>query len=286
MSLDFPPIYAISAGSLVRYYEYPCRGKKLLKSQKSLDNLRQANTKGEMSNETRKLLRKRLSVYFESVFEMGAKWRKENNVCHPIITLTLPSKQMHSDNELKRDALMRFVDLMKNKYDVRFYYWVAEKQENENIHFHILIDRFIEWQWIRKAWNQRLELLGYIDEFEKKHGHRNPNSTDIEMIRNLSKSADYVTKYTTKLKQQGGIEGRCHGESDILRLVDKMKTYGFHEMDEKIAEWINREGFRTYPHEHCVAIYGNIRQVLKNECPKHWALYLAHAQSVTALFYG
>lgn len=283
---DFPPVYAISAGSLVRYYEYPDRAKKLLRSEKSLENLKRGNFNGEMSNNTRKDLRKKLSVYYESMFEMGNKWRKENNICHPIITLTLPSKQMHSDNELKRECLMRFVELMKKKYDVRFYYWVAEKQENENIHFHILIDRFIEWQWVRKAWNQRLELLGYIDEFEKKHGHRDPNSTDIEMIKNLAKSSDYVTKYTTKLKQQGGIEGRVHGESDKLRLVEKQKVYGFHEMDMKIAEWMNREGIRSYPHEHCVAIYGNIRKLIKEECPKHWKLYLAHCLSVANLFYN
>lgn len=269
----------------MRYYEYPSRGKKLLKSKNSLENLTKAYSKGEMSTETRKQLRKRLQVYYDSMYEMGARWRKEKEICHPILTLTLPSKQNHSDNDLKRDALMRFVELLKKTWKVSFYYWVAEKQKNENIHFHVLIDRFVDWKWVRKTWNNRLDYLGYIDEFEKLHGHRDPNSTDIEMIRNLSKSSDYVTKYTTKLKQQGGIEGRLHGESDILRSVDKMKVYGCADMDLKISEWMNREGVRSYPHEHCVAIYGNIRKLMKEETPKHWAEYQGHMRSIASLFY-
>lgn len=286
MSLGFPPVYSISSGSIVRYYEYPSRAKKLLKSQNSLNNLTKAYSKKEMSENTRSQLRKRLSVYYDSMFEMGAKWRKDKNICHPIITLTLPSVQVHSDNEIKRDCLMRFVELLKKTWSVRFYYWVAEKQQNKNIHFHILIDRFVDHKWIRTTWNNRLELLGYIDAFEKKHGHRSPNSTDIEMIRNLSKSADYVTKYTTKLDQQGGIDGRLHGESDILRSVQKLREYACHEMDEKIREWIQRENYRFYEHEHCVAIYGNIRKVLKEECPKHYKAYQSHCQNIANLFYN
>jgi hypothetical protein len=105
-----------------------------------------------------------------------------------------------------------------------FYYWVAEKQQNGNIHFHILTDKFVDWKWIRKAWNTRLETLGYISEFKAKHGHNNPNSTDVEDIRSLAKSAVYVTKYTTKIDQQGKIQGRLHGECDLLKLCAKVST--------------------------------------------------------------
>lgn len=251
-----------------------------------MQNLTRGIFTGQISIATRKLLRKRLGEYYDAMYSVGQYYRKKKNILHPIITLTLPSVQSHSDNEIKKECLTRFIELMKDKYDVIFYYWVAEKQENENIHFHILIDRFVDWQWIRKAWNQRLEGLGYIDEFEAKHGHRNPNSTDVGRIYSLSKSSEYVTKYTSKVEQQGGIEGRLHGGSDILRELDRFKPYGFHEFDDKIREWIDRQSVRLFEHEHAIGIYGDIRSLLKRDCPRHYKMWQEHHRMVADKFYG
>jgi hypothetical protein len=216
---------------------------------------------------------------------VGSSYRRKYKICHPIITLTLPYAQFHSDNEIKKEALNRFIELMKSKYDVRFYYWVAEKQLNGNLHFHILVDRFIDWQWIREAWNRRLEYLGYLDLFEQKNGHRNPNSTDVQIIRNLSKSSDYVTKYTSKADQQGGIQGRLHGECDLLRQVKKMKMYSWHEMDLKLSEWIDKGLVRVFESEHAVGLYGNIYNLMKKECPKTFASYKQYCRSIADMFY-
>ena len=63
------------------------------------------------------------------------------------ITLTLPSKQIHSDNEIKSKCLNQFLIELKKNHSVSRYIWKAEKQENNNIHFHIIADKFIKWQY-------------------------------------------------------------------------------------------------------------------------------------------
>ena len=188
------------------------------------DNLTRGNYNGFMSLKTRKEIKGKLTNYFTALQLIGKKYRKEKNIQPTILTLTLPASQRHPDNEIKRVCLMRFIENLKKTQNVIFYYWVAEKQKNGNIHFHILTDKFIKWQWVREQWNSRLEKLGYISDFEQKHGHRNPNSTDIESIKNIERTARYVSKYTTKIDQQGGIAGRLHGECDSLKLFSKVCT--------------------------------------------------------------
>jgi hypothetical protein len=287
MSLQFPSIYAISSDSITRYYEYPERGKKLLQSQKSLANLDAVKHTGSISYNTRKMLRKKLQAYFDCMYDVGAYYRKKYNILHTIVTLTLCAPQSHSDNEIKKECLAKWLGLAVAKYSIRFYYWIAERQKNNNIHFHVLCDRFLDHTWVRKSWNARLDKLGYVAEFAKEHGHSSPNSTDIQAIRSLANSSKYVTKYTTKIEQQSDLEGRLWGCSDSFRAFDKMKVYGSHMYDLKFSEWIDKQAVRVFEHEHCVAMFGRVRELLKAECPNLYkqlrAFYLLQANQLYAV---
>lgn len=168
---------------------------------------------------------------------------------------------------------MRFVESLKYNYDVRFYYWVAEKQLNGNIHFHVLIDRFINHVQIRTRWNDRLETLGYISAFEAKGLGRNPNSTDIQAIRNLAKSSDYVTKYTSKADQQGGILGRLHGECDLLKECVRYKEIVWSELNDKLQELERAKILKVKRLDNCVIYEGDIRRIMAGHMPltlKRW----------------
>ena len=285
MSLDFPPLYSISSDSITRYYEYPDRGKKLIKSEKSRANLDVAKLTGSISYNTRKMLRKKLQAYFDCMYSVGAYYRSKHKILHVIVTLSLCAKQCHSDNEIKKECLTRWLNLAVSKYSIRFYYWIAEKQKNENIHFHILTDRFLDQKWVRDAWNSRLEKLGYVDTFFKLHGHREPNSTDIQAIKSLALSSKYVTKYTSKCDQQGDLEGRLWGCSDCFRSFDKYKMYGSHDYDLKLQEWIERGVVKIFEHEHCIALFGRIRELVQKECPNLHKSIRIHYQSVADKLY-
>lgn len=279
-------VFAMSATSIVCYDEFQLERKKNVLSAKNTANLTRGVFKGQISEKTRSELRKRLSCYYESMYSVGKKYRDEKKIFHPIVTLTLPAIQQHSDNEIKRELLSRFVERVKYSYDVRFYYWVAEKQKNQNIHFHLLIDRFIPHEMVRTIWNERLATLGYIRRFAEIHNHENPNSTDIQAIRNLARSSDYVTKYTSKVDQQGGIEGRLHGESDILRTLKKFKEDLWSDLYCKL-EWIESQGLlekKTF--DNFVCYVGDVRKVFKRECPYTYKRYLSYQREVAERFYG
>jgi len=88
------------------------------------------------------------------------------------VTLTLPVKQVHSDEDLRRYCFGPFIQYLTGDrekglsgWGVRAYLWVAETQANGNLHFHVLIDRAIPWRRIRDAWNRCLERLGYITDY-------------------------------------------------------------------------------------------------------------------------
>lgn len=147
------------------------------------------------------------------------------------VTLTLPSKQIHSDKEIINKCLNSLLLEAKKYYEVKNYVWRAEKQQNGNIHFHLLIDKFIPYYELRNRWNRIVNKLGYVDRYQDnmkeyyKNGFRksnnkndkrpeelqyiayqkastsnyaNPNSTDIHSTKKIKNLKAYVTKYLTK----------------------------------------------------------------------------------------
>lgn len=167
------------------------------------------------------------------------------------ITLTLPSKQVHDDNIIKKECLNQLLIELKKRYKVRHYIWRAEKQVNGNIHFHILIDKFVPWSELRDRWNRITEKLGYVSRYRdeqmsyhakgfrvRKHllptwseekqraaynrgaktQWNNPNSTDIHSIKKVSNMKKYISKYMAKNEKEHD------GMTDEER--EKMKVEG------------------------------------------------------------
>lgn len=147
------------------------------------------------------------------------------------ITLTLPSKQIHSDKEIINKCLNSLLLEAKKYYAVKHYVWRAEKQKNGNIHFHLLIDKFIPFYELRNRWNRIVNKLGYVDRYQenmkefykggfkktnnkndkrpeqlqyiayqkaKATNYANPNSTDIHSTKKIKNLKAYITKYLTK----------------------------------------------------------------------------------------
>lgn len=114
------------------------------------------------------------------------------------ITLTLSSKQKHSDNEIKKTMLNQFLTELRTKYGCTNYLWRAEAQSNGNIHFHIASDVYVPWRSLRTDWNRIQEKLGYISRFTEKTGKVDPNSTDVHSIKYVKDLSSYLAKYCSK----------------------------------------------------------------------------------------
>lgn len=124
--------------------------------------------------------------------------QKKQNFRLNFITLTLPSKQRHTDKEITKEILSPFLAELQRLNKIGSYVWKAEKQKNGNIHYHITSNKFIHYQLVKDTWNKHLNNLNYIDDFFNKHGHRTPNSTDIHATKNIKNLEAYLVKYISK----------------------------------------------------------------------------------------
>ena len=175
--------------------------------------------------------KKKTFINSELFVEKKDKNKQEITYKLAFITLTLSSVQDVPDEIIKKAMLNHFLVEIKRKYNVENYIWKAEKQDNGNIHFHVLIDKYIYHDDVRKLWNsiQNKAPFHYVDKYsikmqEKyKNGFKpdnnstvsieiqrkrfeigkntkwtNPNSTDIHALKSIKNAAAYITKYLSK----------------------------------------------------------------------------------------
>lgn len=167
--------------------------------------------------------------YNESIIS-GKNYRKLN-----MITLTLSDTQIHSDKEIKRALLKPFLRIIRERFGLENYLWKAEKQENGNIHFHIIVDGYFDKVRLREVWNNVQASKGYLDSFHRKYGHYDAPSTRIESLRDIENTTKYIRKYITKDAKYGKIEGA------IWKASAKLQTLCYYTCDESVKEVENIE---------------------------------------------
>lgn len=217
------------------------------------------------------------------------------------VTLTLSSKQMHSDNYCKRHMLGRFLTEMQRQHGAARYFWRAEPQKNGNIHFHVLLDKHIDWKEIRSTWNKIQADNGYIDEYRKaqKEYHKNgfkarpelfkvwplekqikayaygvrknwsdPNSTDVHSLQKVKNCAAYICKYVSKEGGARKIEGRIWGCTDSLRELSMPEVYCREEFIYMVNHLADAGELKKIVCEHATIYKGDIVDMLRNYAPE------------------
>ena len=211
------------------------------------------------------------------------------------ITLTLPSKQKHTDKEVKKDLLNWFLIRIKRDFGVTIFLWKAESQNNGNIHFHILVNRFVPWREIRDTWNDCLDKYGYIADFEKNHGHRDPNSTDIHGLYKDKKGdkvgniAAYLAKYMSKNEDlKRGIDGRLWGCSDNLKTVESFRILvdGNWRWREFLRSLAALKTVRKFEEEYFLLLSGKYFNHLLKSYPDLFLQFQNHWENEFKKLYG
>lgn len=191
------------------------------------------------------------------------------------ITLTLSSEQKHTDDQIRKKLLHQLLVELKKNYNVENYVWKAEKQVNGNIHFHIVLDRFIPHQQLRSRWNRIQNKLGYIDAYKQKHkGKTNPNSVDIHSLYNIKNVGSYLSKYMSK-----NVEYKEEmNPAELQKLIVKGKLWGSnHELanikgasipvdtfvEKELRKLVSSKKVKTYVADYFTVIYTNVDQLLK-----------------------
>lgn len=190
----------------------------------SINNLRLKYTSQGLSNTAKKDIRRRVDNWQWAVTasqKLWSKGRERRRRYFVLITLTLPAKQNEPDNVVKRKYLNVWLQNLERVHKGINWLWVAESQKNGNIHFHVVVDRYVQFEWIKRSWNRVMSNGDYISRFRAKFGHSDAPSVNVHGQKSMGNPAAYITKYLTGDKFVRELEGRKWGCCDRLRGLDR-----------------------------------------------------------------
>ena len=214
------------------------------------------------------------------------------------VTLTLPAPQKHTDIEIKNKCLNNFLNIMRSRFGLKNYLWVAELQKNENIHFHLVWDLYVHHKIVRYYWNQSLNLLGYVDEYSTKFSKmslsqyakhrnkpisdiknafaigcrskwRNPGTEQVVALRDKRAVASYISKYITKNQKQKEQEvddraesfGRAWGRSQSLSKIKFITRWDWNNIYSVLSQKADyKRSFTVKVFDYCSVWYLNVHQ--------------------------
>lgn len=226
--------------------------------QNSLKNLKKQKFTGNLSQTQKSTIKKKLTAWLTSIesYNYNVPNRFTRKEHYPVfITLTLSAKQFHSDQDIKRKLLDLFIKNLKNLYSVKNYFWRAEPQNNGNIHFHLIIDKYVPYVEAKNIWNKIQNKLGYIKKFKEIHNHINPNSVDIRSAASVKNFVNYVLKYALKSEDKRKIEGRVFGMSDSLRELSVYQSELDSYIGDQVIKYSKHNYFEIYKQEYATVIY-------------------------------
>jgi len=222
------------------------------------------------------------------------KYKKSFNFKLAFITLTLSSKQIHDDNFIKSYLLNHFLITLKRKFNVQNYLWKAELQRNGNIHFHILVDNYINYQELKDAWNNIQEKFGYVSRYRNKikrfykNGFKlnmkyiqtwskekqyqaylknlqtdwnSPNSTDVHALRKVNNVQSYLLKYMCKDLEGREIQGRTWGANIALTNMRPFTDLLDTEASNLFKKLIRDLKLKTIQTDYYTLIFYNLEQL-------------------------
>jgi hypothetical protein len=260
------PIIRINQNSAIIYEMSLYPGHRSAKQKENESNLTRGNFNGYLSKKAKQKVKKILRTWLagaRAIRECKTRARLPKIPYFTFVTLTLSSKQKHSDQYIRRYMLNQFIQICERKHNVWHHLYVCEKQKNGNIHFHLLIDSFIDWKILRDHWNKIQDLHGYITPFRKLYSHSNPNSTDIHALRGVKDVVSYIIKYMTKEQDTLKVKGRIWGCSDALRKLIPYEKVIEGDLMKVARELCNDAYFEVERKENYTLIVGPVMRYIE-----------------------
>jgi hypothetical protein len=199
--IAFVPRIKLSNGALVTYSECLEKGGAHTVSEASMANLTRGDYNGYLSPATARKCKSMITAWVNSVncaSSSKLKDRVTGQVYLTFATLTLQSAQIHTDQEIRRSILMPFIQCLTRTQGLKHYFWKAEPQGNGNIHFHMLLDSYIDRELLSSTWDYYCEFLGYVTRYCEKTGSLFAPATNICQLPSDSSAISYVVKYLAK----------------------------------------------------------------------------------------
>jgi hypothetical protein len=271
------PSYHLYENKIVISYLYQGQRKSRSINDISLKNLKKPQNNINISRPSRMVIRRRVEAWCKAIqaYNNQPCMQYKRKQRFPVmLTVTLSAKQIHSDQEIKKEILQPFLKQLQRVSTLKYYFWKAEKQKNGNIHFHILIDTFIYRQTVQKIWNSSQENLGYISRFNQEHKHREPPSTQIMAATNWYTFYRYMLKYITKDEEHGQVKGRKWYMSERLKTLDVYNELLETSLQERLMQLEEEGKVESYSDDWFTVIFFNKNFDLKKEIS--WLSYISN----------
>jgi hypothetical protein len=196
-------------------------------------------------------------------------------------TLTIPDEKEVDGKEAYK-GLKVFIDHFRKpptrkaiSEQLKSYIWKAELQKRGQIHYHLTANSFLNAWEVRRVWNGICFRRGWMEEYRKKYGNTNPNSTDIHAVYKVRDIQAYLGKYLSKsgrvdVSECGGIvpifEPHINGKVWDASKDLKVPRYSY-ELDgdtyERLDEGTKSGAIKVLPGNECTVF-----------CTEHPTLYI------------
>lgn len=229
-----------------------------------------------MTRSGKRTIEKRLTAWLLAMefYNSQIGMNKKSKAHKPVfITLTLSDKQAHDDYYIKRNMLQVFIKDLQYNFDVKHYFWKAERQKNGNIHFHILVDRFIDMKHIQNAWNRIQNNHGYLEKYQKVYSHINAPSTHVEGKPRNSSLIKYMLKYVSKHDNEQTIEGAVFRFSKSLLKLKPFNEIVEGSFSDVLREYTDQIKTKKFVQDFCTTVYFS-RDMRIKELPTKLLAYM------------
>lgn len=236
---------------------------------------------GVTSQVSKRKLTRVIENIVNTIYICGRTERQKSKLFACFLTLTLPSKQCHTDSVINKQ-LVRFIENLKQSKGVLNYVWKAEPQENGNIHYHLLLDKFIPKDYLQQRWNSQINKLGYVDRSKSS----NPPTTRVESLRKIKNVVAYISKYMTKPENnKRPITAKLWGASrSALKmknpkiLVEEMTPYVYGQMRSILSKLKLYNGI-----EYMNLYTGKVFELVRNQSKTIWNMIKDHYKETKRL---
>jgi hypothetical protein len=215
---------------------------KASQSQASIKNLKKERFCGDFTEGAKKRAYTVGSYICERYKRRLFNSQRSNSIRKPIltfITLTYPSNPQISAQQCKRQHLNNFLIELSRRFAGVEYLWRAELQNNGRLHFHILVNKYIDRHWLASKWDNILKRNGFYQDKNINSKAFKSASTNIEQCRTARGVKNYLLKYVCKTNDKKGAQGRQWGSNitfDTARgMVVDVGVNGFYRFSDLYA---------------------------------------------------
>lgn len=178
----------------------------------------------------------------------------KNRFLCTFVTLTLPAVQKHSDKELTKYVLHPFLSYARKFFKVRYFIWKKELQKNGNLHYHLICDRFIDCNCLRKTWNRLLnrgkiaeceQPFDYVDRYNKRMKAMFSNGWNEREMWNYFKKSNAVIEKTDADVKEYNQKNHCECsyieyEQILIRNTESEYNKAFNRYINEMKKPINQ----------------------------------------------